>query len=254
MIKKFKKGVSTQLSANFRSTEFDCHGVGCCNETLVDMQLVEYLQKIRDHFGKPIIISSGYRCERHNRSVGGATASKHKQGMAADIMVTDVKPAEVAKYAESIGILGIGLYETNKDGFFVHIDTRTSKSFWYGQGQAYRSTFGGAPVKSTSYKSIAVLRWQNAAIQDGFKFPKYGADGAWGAECETVARQAICKKRVGWYRYKNLTKIIQEVIGVTQDGKFGNDTRAAVVKWQAANGLVADGAVGLNSWKKILGI
>lgn len=254
MIKRFKKGVSIQLSANFRSVEFDCHGVGCCKETLVDMQLVEYLQKIRDHFGKPIIISSGYRCERHNRSVGGATASKHKAGMAADIMVTDVKPAEVAKYAESIGILGIGLYETNKDGFFVHIDTRTSKGFWYGQGQAYRSTFGGAPVENTSYKSIAVLRWQNAAIKDGFKFPRYGADGAWGAECETVARQAICKKRVGWYRYKNLTKIIQEVIGVTADGKFGNDTRAAVVKWQVANGLAADGAVGLNSWKRILGV
>ena len=254
MIKRFKKGVSTQLSANFRSVEFDCHGVGCCDETLVDMQLVEYLQKIRDHFGKPIIISSGYRCERHNRSVGGATASKHKAGMAADIMIAGVAPSEVAKYAESIGVKGIGLYETAKDGYFVHIDTRVAKSFWHGQGQAYRSTFGGAPVESTSYKSIAVLRWQNAAIQDGFKFPKYGADGVWGAECETVAKQAICKKRVGWYRYKNLTKIIQEVIGVTADGKFGNDTRAAVVKWQAANGLVADGAVGLNSWKRMLGI
>lgn len=254
MIKRFKKGVSTQLSANFRSVEFDCHGVGCCDETLVDMQLVEYLQKIRDHFGKPIIISSGYRCERHNRSVGGATASKHKAGMAADIMISGVAPSEVAKYAESIGVKGIGLYETAKDGYFVHIDTRVTKSFWYGQGQAYRSTFGGAPVDNASYKSISVLRWQNAAIQDGFKFPKYGADGAWGAECETVAKQAICKKRVGWYRYKNLTKIIQEVIGVTADGKFGNDTRAAVIKWQAANGLVADGAVGLNSWKRILGI
>ena len=254
MIKRFKKGVSIQLSTNFRSVEFDCHGVGCCNETLVDMQLVEYLQKIRDHFGKPIIISSGYRCERHNRSVGGATASKHKAGMAADIMIAGVAPSEVAKYAESIGVKGIGLYETAKDGYFVHIDTRVTKSFWYGQGQAYRSTFGGAPVENTSYKSIAVLRWQNAAIKDGFKFPKYGADGAWGAECETVAKQAICKKRVGWYRYKNLTKIIQEVIGVTADGKFGSDTKNAVIKWQAANGLVADGAVGLNSWKRMLGV
>lgn len=249
MIKRFKKGVSTQLSANFRSTEFDCHGVGCCNETLVDMQLVEYLQKIRDHFGKPIIISSGYRCERHNRSVGGATASKHKAGMAADIMVTDVKPAEIAKYAESIGILGIGLYETNKDGFFVHIDTRTSKGFWYGQGQAYRSTFGGAAVSSVSVK-----QWQKAAMADGFKFPRYGADGAWGAECAAVAKQAICKKYAVGYRYKNLTAIVQQVVGVTADGKFGNDTRAAVIKWQAANGLVDDGAVGLNSWKRILGI
>lgn len=254
MIKTYAKGKITQLSANFKSTEFDCHGSGCCSQTLVDEKLVEYLQKIRDHFGKSVIISSGYRCEKHNRSVGGATASKHKQGMAADIMVTDIKPAEVAKYAESIGILGIGLYETNKDGFFVHIDTRTSKSFWYGQGQAYRSTFGGAPSfdNTTSYKSVSVLRWQCSAIADGFKFPKYGADGAWGAECEAVAKQAICKKRVGWYRYKNLTKIVQEIVGVTTDGKFGNDTRNAVIKWQKENGLIADGAVGINSWKKIL--
>lgn len=249
MIKRFKKGVSTQLSANFRSVEFDCHGVGCCDETLVDMQLVEYLQKIRDHFGKPIIISSGYRCERHNRSVGGATASKHKAGMAADIMVTDVKPAEVAKYAESIGVKGIGLYETAKDGYFVHIDTRVTKSFWYGQDQKYRPTFGGAAVSSLSVK-----QWQNAAIQDGFKFPRYGADGAWGAECAAVAGKAICKKYAVGYRYKNLTAIVQQVVGVTADGKFGNDTRAAVIKWQSANGLVADGAVGLNSWKRMLGV
>ena len=249
MIKRFKKGVSIQLSANFRSTEFDCHGVGCCNETLVDMQLVEYLQKIRDHFGKPIIISSGYRCERHNRSVGGATASKHKAGMAADIMIAGVSPSEVAKYAESIGVKGIGLYETAKDGYFVHIDTRVTKSFWYGQDQKYRSTFGVAAVSSVSVK-----QWQKAAMADGLFFPRDGADGAWGAECAAVAKQAICKKYAVGYRYKNLTAIVQQVVGVTADGKFGNDTRAAVIKWQAANGLVADGAVGLNSWKRILGI
>jgi uncharacterized protein YcbK (DUF882 family) len=46
--------------------------------------------------------------------------------------VTGVKPAQVAEYAEQIGILGIGLYETDNDGHFVHIDTRDTKSFWYG--------------------------------------------------------------------------------------------------------------------------
>ena len=247
MIKTFKKNVSENLSANFKSTEFDCHGTGCCSKTLIDEKLVEYLQKIREHFGKPVIISSGYRCERHNKSVGGATASKHKQGMAADITVTDIKPAEVAKYAESIGILGIGLYETEKDGYFVHIDTRINKSFWYGQDQRYRSTFGGEAACK-----ITVSRWQNAAIKDGFKFPKYGADGAWGAECIAVAQKAICKKRIGIYKFKNLTRIIQETVGVAADGKFGNDTKNAVMKYQRANGLVADGAVGLNTWKKIL--
>ena len=151
-IKTYKKGVSTKLSTNFNSTEFDCHGSGCCSSTQVDETLVTYLQKIRDHFGKPITINSGYRCATHNAAVGGASGSRHAKGQAADIVVSGVKPAEVAKYAESIGILGIGLYETNSDGHFVHVDTRTSKSFWYGQAQASRTTFGGTTIQEETSK------------------------------------------------------------------------------------------------------
>ncbi len=93
--------------------------------------------------------------------------------------------------------------------------------------------------------------WQQAAIDDGFKFSKFGADGKWGSECEAVAKKAVCKKRVT-YKYPNLTKIVQEAVGVTADGKFGNDTKKAVTAYQKANGLVADGCVGINTWKKIL--
>ena len=101
--------------------------------------------------------------------------------------------------------------------------------------------------------SVTVLEWQKAAILDGFKFAKYGADGEWGAECESVAKQAICKKRL-IYKYKNLTKIVQMAVGVEADGMFGKDTEAAVIKWQKLMGLTADGCVGINTWKKILGV
>ena len=141
---KYAKGGKVKLANNFNSSEFDCHGSGCCSETLVDQQLVEYLQKIRNHFGKPVNISSGYRCATHNKSVGGATGSRHTKGQAADIYINGIVPAEIAKYAESLGIKGIGLYETDKDGHFVHVDTRTTKSFWYGQSESPRTTFGGA--------------------------------------------------------------------------------------------------------------
>lgn len=134
---KYTKGTAMKLSANFNSKEFDCKGNGCCSETLVDAKLIEYLQKIRDHFGVPITINSGYRCEKHNAAVGGASKSKHKYGQAADIVVKGVAPLKVAQYAESLGILGIGQYPT-----FVHIDTRTTKSYWYGSNEEYRSTFG----------------------------------------------------------------------------------------------------------------
>lgn len=108
-------------------------------------------------------------------------------------------------------------------------------------------------TKTTSNKSNKIKEWQKAAIADGFKFPVCGADGEWGSECESVARKAICKKRTT-YKYKNLTKIVQKAVGADVDGKFGNDTRKCVMQWQSKNGLTADGVVGIDSWRKILGI
>ena len=168
-VKTYTKGTATKLSTNFKSTEFDCHGSSCCSKTLVDDKLVEYLQKIRDHFGKPVNVSSAYRCATHNKNVGGVTGSRHMKGQAADIYITGVKPAEIAKYAESIGILGIGLYETDKDGHFVHVDTRTTKSFWYGQAQAKRTTFGGAVTTATPQKELYRVRktWADSKSQLG---------------------------------------------------------------------------------------
>ena len=163
-IKQYTKGKNTILNTNFKSTEFDCHGSGCCSTTLIDEQLVNYLQNIRNHFNKPVNISSAYRCITHNKKIGGATGSKHSKGQAADIYINGVSPAEIAKYAESIGILGIGLYETNSDGYFVHIDTRTTKSFWYGQKEARRETFGGKKqtvtptTNPTDYKPIVCMQ------------------------------------------------------------------------------------------------
>lgn len=102
--------------------------------------------------------------------------------------------------------------------------------------------------------SLSVLKWQKAAIADGFSFPKYGADGEWGAECESVAKKAVCKKLAIGYKNKNLTKIIQEFLGIEVDGLFGNNTKNAVIAYQKSKGLTPDGAVGINTWKKILGV
>lgn len=117
---------------------------------------------------------------------------------------------------------------------------------------------GGLTKKDTSKaettatkKENKILEWQNAAIKDGFKFAKYGADGKWGNECIEVAKAAICKKRLT-YKYKNLTKIVQKAVGVEPDGKFGNSTKAEVIKYQNKNKLTADGCVGFETWKKIL--
>ena len=118
-----------------------------------------------------------------------------------------------------------------------------------------KMSVGITPTESTPKSGIntAVLEWQKAAMADGYKFPKYGADGKWGAECESVAKAAICKQRLT-YTNKNLTKIIQKKVGVTADGLFGLKTKAAVREYQRSKGLTADGVVGINTWKKILGV
>ena len=238
----FRKDYKTSLSKNFKANEFSCKGKGCCSKILIDEKLVVYLQKIRDHFGATVTINSAYRCATHNKKVGGSSNSYHTKGQAADIVVKGVKPSEVAKYAESIGVLGIGLYETKKDGYFVHIDPRTKKSFWYGQKQEQRSTFGGENL---------IKAWQKAAVSDGYKLT---VDGEWGKECDAVAKKAICKKQLIGYKNRNLTKIVQKSVGITADGKFGATTKNAVIKWQKLMGLKSDGVVGLDTWKKILGV
>ena len=72
---------------------------------------MDVLQDIRDHFKKAVNINSAYRTEAYNKKVGGASKSQHLYGKAADIVISGVKPREIAEYAESKGVGGIGLYE-----------------------------------------------------------------------------------------------------------------------------------------------
>ena len=155
MIKTFRKGSGEKLAANFNSNEFDCKGVGCCNSTKVDTALVSLLQKLREHFGKSVRINSGYRCEKHNAAVGGTAGSRHKNGQAADIVVSGVATNEVAAYLQSIGAKGIIRYVTKK---FVHVDTREKNYFSEVTNGVSKkvSSFGGVvcpyPVPKTNIR------------------------------------------------------------------------------------------------------
>lgn len=259
-IKTYKKGDTTKLSANFNVSEFACKGKGCCSTVQIDEQLVSYLQKIRDHFGKPVTIPSGYRCPTHNKSVNGATASRHAKGMAADISVSGVAPAEVAKYAESIGVKGIGLYETKKDGYFVHVDTRTSKSFWYGQGQAYRSTFGGAPTNNTAE--------EKADSEDSYSLTDFIKDvqKACGAAVDGIAGPETLSKTPTISAKKNsrhaVVKAVQKRLNALGydagkvDGIAGKLFDAAVKELQADTRCWVDGIITARNktWRVLLGM
>lgn len=258
-VKIYTKGESTKLSNNFSVAEFSCHGNGCCSTTKIDDKLVEYLQKIRDHFGKPVTISSGHRCEKHNRSVGGATASRHVKGQAADIVVKGVEPAEVAKYAESMGVLGIGLYETARDGYFVHIDTRTTKSFWYGQAQAYRSTFGGASVKPATTPTASSDYTLKQFVQDVQRACGAGIDGIAGpktlASTVTVSKSKNRRHAVVEAIQKRLKALGYTEVGKA-DGVAGNKFDEALKAFQRDHDCLDDGEAtkAKRTWQALLGM
>ena len=103
-----------------------------------------------------------------------------------------------------------------------------------------------------------VKEFQVAAIADGLgKYLPSGADGIWGKECETVAKKNLCYKRAIGYKYKNLTKVVQKGVGLSGknvDGKFGSTTKTYVKNYQKKHRLGVDGVVGINTWKKLLGV
>jgi len=58
------------------------------------------LDPLREAYGKPITVSSGYRCARLNRAVGGAARSQHLTGQAADLQAVGKSKSENKKLFE----------------------------------------------------------------------------------------------------------------------------------------------------------
>ena len=117
-----------QLSEHFNSIEFDCR-CGCgglSNGAGVDPKLVALLERMRKACGKPLVLSCGYRCPRHNADVGGVPNSQHVYGTAADVQTPKgMTPFELFAIADDCGADGIGLYSWG-----VHVDVRGEKARW----------------------------------------------------------------------------------------------------------------------------
>lgn len=81
------------------------------------------LDPIREKFGKPITVTSGYRCDKLNRLVGGKPNSQHLKGQAADLVGdTNTKTKEIFEIAKQLGNFDQLLFERNSKGsIWVHI-------------------------------------------------------------------------------------------------------------------------------------
>lgn len=204
-----------KLSENFSVGEFACK-CGKCEKILVDEALVHQLQRIRDHFGRGVVINSGHRCAAHNVNVGGAANSKHMEGMAADIQISGITSRRVAEFAESIGIKQIGLY----DGF-VHVGSGSLKSFWSGADEKPLSTF--LPVADVFAVELPVLMENNTG------------EAVKSLQLHLIGMGYNCGESGA-------------------DGVFGPATEKALMQYQASVHLTPDGIAGPNTRRRMLGV
>lgn len=68
----------------FTLSEFDSPDMEGSGSNM-DATLLDMLDSLREHYGKPIRITSGFRTEKHNAAVGGVPDSSHMRGYAVDI-------------------------------------------------------------------------------------------------------------------------------------------------------------------------
>jgi len=122
-----------QLTKNFSLSEFECKcGCEMPSNILENVKELSYhLQRLRDKLDSPIKINSGYRCENHNKAIGGKKHSQHLKGLASDIVVEGKTPEEVYNFVDKLQKLnmfklgGLGKYNT-----FTHLDIRGNIARW----------------------------------------------------------------------------------------------------------------------------
>ena len=124
-----------KITKNFSLYEFRCRDkqqTAVPEELIANtVELAYNLQHLRDCLEEPISINSSYRTLEHNDSVGGSITSQHLVAKAADVVVKNLEPIDVAetiKFLIRNGIMkegGVGIYDT-----FVHYDIRGTKARW----------------------------------------------------------------------------------------------------------------------------
>lgn len=133
------------------------------------------------------------------------------------------------QYTEKGNINGVGACDVNE----------------FNDGVLLGSNYTPQPVAQPSVDSwIAEL--QAECNRQGFSYQV--VDGVPGKN--TLAGCPLLKTGA----MGNITKLLQQFLGINADGIFGEQTRQAVIQFQSAHGLVADGIVGVNTWCALLGI
>ena len=106
----------------FQPSEFACPD---CGQNDMQPEFMQQLDEARFMAKHPFVITSGYRCPKHNEAVGGSPTSSHLHGIAADIAATNSHARYVITQALMFtGFKRIGI---NAASGFIHADTDPDK-------------------------------------------------------------------------------------------------------------------------------
>jgi len=111
--------IDWSLYKNFTKAEFDCTHCGANQMTPAFMSK---LQALRMAYGKPMRITSGFRCPQHPIEAKKAQPGAHASGCACDVGVDGQQAYELMKHAFALGFTGIGVNQ-KAGSRFIHLDT-----------------------------------------------------------------------------------------------------------------------------------
>jgi len=212
---------SKRITKHFHSTEFKCK---CgCGKIYIEEKLVNRLETL---FAKlnasKCIISSGYRCKKHDKAVGGSGTGQHTKGKAADCVYYDkngkIIPSKIVVCVANDSKLFNGMAKIDKN--YSHLDIRTLgkyrgdetkgfNSYWTDPYDYFNVTkedvakYTGEVIKV--YKVITNCTWLNLrtsakygdniykAVKKGTKVEYLGEENGW-AKIKYDSRILYCGK------------------------------------------------------------
>lgn len=107
----------------FTPEEFACKCGRYCDgyPARMEKELLQTADRVRMHFGKPVVVSSGLRCRQHNANVGGVSDSRHLSGKAMDFCIPGISARKILDFVQKQPEIR---YAYAIDDSFVHMDVQ----------------------------------------------------------------------------------------------------------------------------------
>lgn len=223
-----------QLTKNWNTKEFKCHGSGHIHNTLINKDLVNMVQTFMDKYGLTKgVMSRGYSCSEYNKKIGGATNSKHVTEGAMDVCFykgsSIVSAKQICCWATDFGFPGVAYIDKN----YVHLDKRTSGIYRGDETKGYSNNVPNGDF----YTYFGISKDGNSTYNGTFP---------------TLPSRGYFKNGDKSDQVKNLQKFLNWATGanLSVDGIIGTKTINAVKSFQKNVGVPQDGLFGKNSLAK----